>query len=443
MLFSKAIFTIFASCKNYYLISAISFAVLSLTTINVVVAEPYIPNDDEQVLLTLNPSHNNQNGSDDVVTTQDILEHLTPERLTKLTQQSATNVIPLITAYIQHGKQQAKTRYIGYAQALLEPLLDRNPSDSRLLLLQAEIAEFQHRFPETIELLQQAIASSNTRRNRANAHLRLANLYTLQGQYAKAARECQFLRRLTTSVFQQSCTVVIQSRTGQLTKAQQVIEQMQTGHTAENTNTAKDPKWQAWLANTQAELAAQTSTSSISPSQYFQQAIQHEPDDLHYRLSYVDWLLLHANNTTPAQEAERILQPAPNSIGVQIRRAYIDLLQERPTSPVAATRRENIDNFFQRAELTNDQGSLRELAYYQFFVQQHYALALTLALQNWQIQKEPLDTYLVLAANAKLLAQNDHKLTPAQAEALAAEVKSVRQFLDQNQYEDARLAEWR
>ena len=309
--------------------------------------------------------------------------------------------------YIGLGRANSDPRYYGYAEAILAPWLVPQHEQYDALVLRATILQNRHDFQPALTDLKTAL-KLNPRL--PQAWLTLAAIYEVQGDYSSALRSCLALTRLSTSLATTTCINSALSLSGQ---AQYSYQQLVAAVNDKQNNTEET----TWTYTILAELAERLNLVNDADSWYLK-AISSNHRSVYSLASYADFLLDHNR----PDEVTTLLQGETRA----------DTLLLRLTLAELRLRHKNFD---QHAELIKDKITAAKArgdtvhqgdeARFTLQVIKDPDAALKLATSNWDVQKEPRDTRILL--EAALAANKPEAALP------------VLKFLEQTRLEDARL----
>ncbi len=346
---------------------------------------------------------------------QEILITLPSEALTPDTPpDSAPALADQVQAFLLQARSQGDPRYLGYAQALFERWPESRMTD-RLKILRATLNQSLHRFESAREELTDILNESNSNRQQVTqARLTLANLELVQGHYESAHSHCQQLANDFPGLIAASCLAQVEARTGHAETAYQSL------HAQTRQSPASDATSQIWALGTLADIAAQLGRPEAE--QHWRQVLALAPDDLYTRTQLADWLLERGENKAVIKLTDAYEQV--DSLAV-IRAIAMKRHKHTDAGRLSAMLEERFTEARWRGTLLHQ----RDLARYALEIEGDAETALTHALANWQDQREPLDTRLLLRAAES--AGND----PVAAD--------VRAWLDKHDQRDARYPEVR
>ena len=290
---------------------------------------------------------------------------------------------------IAQARSAGDTRYWGRAQAILAPWWDAQNAPIEIAILQATVQQGRHEFALAYATLGKALKRDP---NNAQAWLIEASLDRLAGRYTEALHACEAVGHAGQPWYAQSCRLETRSLQGQWAQAR-------TGF-AVLLATAQNTAQSAWVWSLLAESEERAGNVAAATDAYTQ-SLAHS-DDLYTRLAYAD-LLLRTTPAAPSPTAQaqwkrvlKVLAAAPETDAVLLRRA-LAMQGLGQTDAWHAIRIELAG----RAEALKSRGDdttlhAREAALAALWLDDKPEKATELALQNLQMQKEPIDWWVAL-----------------------------------------------
>lgn len=324
---------------------------------------------------------------------------------------NAGELADTIQQQILQARRDGDPRYLGYASGLLSQWPEDRLTD-RLRVLRATVRQSLHQFDDARADLQTVISTANDPTQKRQAQLTLANLELVQGRYEQAAVQCQALIESSPGLVAHSCQAQVQGRTGQPQVAYQQLLDRTRADQRHNSSA------RLWAEGTLADLAAQLGDARARDHWRF--ILSQQPDDLYTRARLADWFLDNnqPENTLPLTEGYEHVD------SLAVIQAIAMLQTNHPQANAVITRlRERFSEARWRGSLLHE----RDLARFQLDVEGQPQQALSHALANWQDQREPEDTRLVLRAS---IAAGEEE--PA---------NTVRNWLNQHRQTDSRFPE--
>ncbi|ESS71932.1 hypothetical protein MGMO_83c00050 [Methyloglobulus morosus KoM1] len=349
----------------------------------------------------------------------EVLEHLpvaTGERsrLRKLSSQLTENpgdyslAMSLAREYITTGRANSDPRYLGYAEAILNPWINPQNSLPDAWVLRATILQNRHDFQSALADLKTALALNP---RLPQAWLTLAAIYEVQGSYPAALRSCMALARFSSSL---TATICINSALSLSGRAKSSYEQLVS---SVSTRQGGDPQEMTWAYTVLAELAERLNLMDEANT-WYQKAIAQGQRSVYLLASYADFLLDH-NRTAEAIEQ---LHGETQADTVLLRLTLAEQqLQHRSFHQHA----DLIKNRIAAAKARGDTVHQGDESRFALYILNDAQTALKLAISNWAVQKEPRDARILL--EAAIAAKNPESALP------------VLTFMEKSHLEDARL----
>lgn len=319
--------------------------------------------------------------------------------------------------YLEQARAQGDPRYAGYALAALQPWHDLQQAPAAVWLMRAMLAQHLHDFAGAQSLLTQLLQRESSQGSRDNgirtqAWLIQASIARVQGHYLESDQAC---RQVATGslLHATACLAENAALRGQWAAARAMLQPW--------LNRADLPSSsRAWLLTTLAELEERAGRRPEA-ERAWQQALAAERSSYGV-LAYADFLLA---GQRPA-EALAVLHDAPLNDGVLLRKVLAETALQQAS---ALQHRKQLATRYAEADArvygTTPRTHGREEARFALHVQNEARLALQLARENLQMQKEPAD--LLIFAQA------------ARAAVDQAALQDLRQLLQKIGLQDARI----
>ncbi len=281
--------------------------------------------------------------------------------------------------YIELSKNLSDPRYMGYAQTIINPWLEKSNPTTQVLILKAIIQQNAHDFTGAMKDLDEVLAIQP---GHIQANLIKATIATVQGNYSLSKHHCRQLMRRFSLFLALVCQSTPASLSGNAEASYKMLHQILLAGTA----MPKDQ--QVWAWTSLAEIAWRLGYFEAA-SQHFQAALQVGVQD-HYLLRvYADFLL---QQRRPVEVIELISADTQN-----------DSLLLRLTLAEKNTHSKNFSTHVsllqERFQLNRQRGSefhKGDEARFNLYILNQPQTALKLSQQNWTIQREPADTYILL-----------------------------------------------
>ena len=380
----------------------LSFLTLLVTvtvtvTAPVAIAAPFIPASGSQVLERL-PGRNDP--------IQRELQQLRAALAADPTDLRAA--VALARRYVEIWRDGGDPRYLGYAQAALAPWWSVPAPPEAARVMRATLLQSTHHFSAALADLDAVVRQD---RDDAQAWLTRATILQVLGDYPKARESCNQLGRLAPPLVLQTCISSVQSLSGEALPAYRALDTL----LRQSADASADIR--IWVLTLLAEIASRRGDQKAART-HFEQALALGVPDSYLLASYADFLLARHE---PARVAT-LLKDKTQIDALLLRYA---LALKDTNDPEASKYRAMLGQRFDAARLRGDTIHQREQARYELELAQNPGAALLVAQQNWQTQKEPADTLLVLQAAA--------------AQKNRAAAQPVLDWLQKNRSEDAAL----
>ena len=233
-------------------------------------AIPFIPDNDEQVLERLPVAANPVN------------RELRALRNTLNANPGQLDLaIKLSKRYIELGKAEADPRYYGYAQGVLKPWWDIPEPSSEVMLLRALILQNRHDFDSALHDLETLLRREPTN---AQAWLTQAVILQVRARYDEAQRSCFPLMELDAPLVASTCLASIGSLTGHAAKSYDFLREAMK----ETQIISTDQR--LWSLTVLAEIASRMGKNKEA-NQFFTEALKIRQQDVYLLNAYADFLL--------------------------------------------------------------------------------------------------------------------------------------------------------
>ena len=296
----------------------------------------------------------------------------------------------LASRYFSLSAELGDPRYVGYADALIQPFSANIPAS--LLVLRGMIRQYRHDFSEALEDFANAIKID---KDLASPHAWRGAIYLVQANYASAARECDALKQLRSEVLHGGCWGLTQAYSGSLADAYKTLEQ--------TLPMASTNGQRLWINTRLGEVAAWRGDVPLA-RQHFEKALKLGLDDTYLLAAWSDFLL----DQGQAAQVVKLLTPWTAVDGLLLRLAEA---QTQLNQAVAKTHVQTLMDRFAAAKMRRDTTHQAEEARFYLRLLHDPQEALRLAQSNYQVQKEPRDARILL--ESALAAANPDAAKPA------------------------------
>jgi Tfp pilus assembly protein PilF len=380
---------------------------------------PSDPNEVLEVLASPASSSSSSSSSSNNGLAVDDPRRLEIRELKRVLDQNPQEVrvaVRLARLNIQLARETSDPRYLGHAQAALAPWWVRDDQmyvPAPVLVLRATIEQSLHDFDSALHHLNNALAADP---EDMQAWLTRATILTVLARYEEAERSCAMIA--SASLARMVCETQIESLTGHAKEAYAKLDARLRGEET----TRLDEK--AWADSVMGEYAVRFGDPSLA-EKHFKQALAMTPTDAYTRNALAD-LLIDAGGSSRSAEVVTLLAGHENDDGMLLRLA---IAERRAKLPNASAHIQMLEDRFDASRARGDVVHRREEARFWLDLKDDPTKALELAKANWQVQKEPWDARILLAAARAA------KSPDAAAPVIA--------FLDQHKLEDPSIARLR
>jgi tetratricopeptide (TPR) repeat protein len=295
--------------------------------------------------------------------------------------QDLSSALALANAYVDYSRQVGDAHYAGYAEAVIAPWMKSMPRPVDVLVTQATILQYRHQFDAARGLLQEVLRRDP---RQGQAWLTLATLDMVQGDYSAASHDCAQVAGNAGVEWALACGGSLRSYIGQGTQSLAMLRQ------AEAAGIKAAAGYQAWVQGLIAETAERLGDWPLA-EQHYRHALQLLPRDNFLLVAYADFLL---DRGRPA-EVLPLLATQSQSDTAFLRLA---LAQAALGSPDAGRYTWIMAARFEALTLRGSDFFGREQARFALQLQHDPATALDMATRNWQQQRAPLDSRVLLEA---------------------------------------------
>ena len=322
--------------------------------------------------------------------------------------------IEIARRYFDLSMAQGDPRYVGYASAALTPLDKAAPaSNSAYWQIKGMLQQYSHNFDGALASLDKASLPDP---KSPDPIAWRAAIRMVQANYPKAQAECDALKPLTTTLFSTGCSQYVLAHSGGVAGLQSAFETLNAAVKAEP-NAA--PELMLWELTRLAEMAIRLKRFDDAEA-YFQRALKLGVTDQFLLGAYADFLLLQ-------KKPEAVIALLADWERSDILLLRLALAGKATKHKKAADWASALRDRFTEAAKRGDRLHEQEAARFELDIENNPKKALALATANYQHQKEPRDAEVLLRT---ALAAKD-----------AAAAAPALNWLKQNKYEDAQLAD--
>jgi tetratricopeptide (TPR) repeat protein len=339
------------------------------------IARPYVPTDDEQVLAQLPPGTRHA----DVFARRLAVDRLDVSVL-------------LAQFYIEQERATGDLRYLGYAEAVLAPWVAKPEPVPAALVLQATLQQSRHDFTAALATLDRSLQA---RPDDPQAWLTRATVLRVLGRYPEARAACAQFALHADASLSVICQQGIEALAGHLANAFQTLS-------GAPTDGMLNPE-RAWRLSELGEMAVRLGRDTDA-EQDFQNALALSSHDFYVRAAYADLLLRQHRY----REVLALLKGEESIEPLLLRLA---IAQRQMKDPGFERSREALRAAFSAEADRGEAVHRREQARFLLEVEGRPREALAAATANWQVQREPDDALILV--NAASAAGDLAKASPA------------------------------
>lgn len=335
------------------------------------VAAPYQPASDSQVLERL-PSRAND----------PVARELADLRARWRRDPSDLEVsVDLARRYFEQTGVEGDPRYVGYAQAVLEPWWSQPEPPVPARVVRAMLLQYGHRFDEAVADLDAAVRAEP---DAAEAWAWLAAIHTVRADYEAARRACEQLTPLAEALVGAACTAAVDALTGHATRAATALRQ------ALRDDRQAEPAQRLWALTRLAEIDERRGANTEAEAAY-RQALALGQRDVYLLSAYADFLL---DRNRPA-EVLALLADLSRADVLLLRLA---LAGKAANDPRLAGWARELEARFEATRARGDTTHRKEEARFALSVLGQADRALALARDNYAQQREVADARILLEA---------------------------------------------
>ncbi|MEI9950144.1 MAG: hypothetical protein WDO74_14510 [Pseudomonadota bacterium] len=281
---------------------------------------------------------------------------------------------------LTHYQESADPRYLGRAEAALGSFWDQPAPPEPVLVLRARIRQSNHDFLAALSDLDQALVVSPAD---GQALLDRASIQTVLGRYDAARRDCQGLEGLSAPLYVAVCRAAIGGVTGSAQAAASDLS-----HALLAAGVELEDK--CWAESLLGELSTRLGDDAAAEA-HFRSLLAACPSDSYAKGALADlWLDLQRNSDVVLLLSDQVRQDA-----LLLR---LTIAEQKLESAAFESHLEDLKQRFEEARLRGSSVHRREEARFELALRGAPERALTLALENFQVQRETADVRIALEA---------------------------------------------
>lgn len=334
-------------------------------------AAPFTPSTDGQVLATVPARASDPRARE--------LQAL--REAWRAAPQDADTAVRLARRYFDEVAASGDPRYVGYAQAALQPWWDSPAPPPSVRVLRAMVYQFDHRFAPALADLDGALRDDPS--NGPAWSWRTAILM-VQADYAEARTSCAAMAPLTTPLVAVACGAQVDAATGHAAAAATAL------HRALAAARDASPDERLWALTRLAETEERRGENAAAETA-FRAGLATGVADIYLQAAYADFLLDRGR----AAEVLSLLKDGGRADVLLLRLA---IAAKATGEPRAAALAQELAARFEAAKLRGDSSHRKEESRFVLAVRGDAPRALALARENWAVQREPADARILLEA---------------------------------------------
>ena len=344
---------------------------LALSVAGPTSAAPYLPGSDDQVVERLD-----LRASDPVA-----------RELAQLRAQWRGNpadpvaAVRLAGAYVDRAGADGDPRYVGYAQAVLQPWWKQPDPPPAVRVMRAIVLQYGHRFDDALADLDAAVRAEP---DDAHAWAWITALHLVRADLERARAACERLDELASDLVGAACLAQIDALSGHATQAATALR------TALHDEPDADPALRLWALTRLAETEERRG-DAVAAERAYRDALALRRPDVHLLAAYADFLLDQGR----AAEVTPLLKDHARADVLLLRLAIAAQATGEPKRD-ALTR--ELAARFEAAHARGDTTHRREESRFALALLGQADRALTLARDNYAQQREVADARILLEA---------------------------------------------
>ena len=334
-------------------------------------AAPYRPQADSQVLATVLARASDPRAQ----------ELLALRAAWRAAPQDLDRAVALAQRYFEQVAAEGDPRYIGYAQAALQPWWDLTAPPVPVRVLRAMLLQFDHRFESALADLAAALQAQPD--NGAAWSWQTAILM-VRADYDAARLSCAGLAPLATPLVAVACRAQVDAVTGHAAQAAATLR------SALQLVPAASADERLWALTRLAETEERRGEFAAA-EKAFNDALNLGVPDVYLQAAFADFLLDRGR----AAEVLLLLAEGRRADVLLLRLALAAKTAKSPQAPALAA---ELAARFDAARQRGDTSHRKEESRFVLALQGDVPRALALARQNWSEQREPADARILLEA---------------------------------------------
>jgi hypothetical protein len=320
--------------------------------------------------------------------------------------QDVAAAVRLATRYFDEVAAEGDPRYVGYAQSVLQPWWAMAEPPPAVRVLRAQVLQFDHRFDDALADLDGALRQQP---DLGRAWAWRTAILMVQADYARARSSCEQMAPLGSALIAAGCLAQVDAATGRAAAAAASLR------AALAQAADAPPEERLWCLTRLAETEERLGNGAAAEAA-FRAALALGAADVYLQAAYADFLLDRGR----AADVLALLKGRGRADVLLLRQA---LAARAVADPAAAALAQELAARFAAARLRGDTSHQKEESRFVLALQGNAPQALSLAQQNFAVQREPADARILL--EAALAARNAQAARPVLAWLDASGIESV------------------
>ena len=295
--------------------------------------------------------------------------------------QDVDAAVALARRYFEAVAAEGDPRYIGYAQAALQPWWALPQPPVAVRVLRAQLLQFDHRFDEALADLDAVVAEQP---GNGSAWSWRTAILMVRADYPRARQSCERMAPLATRLIAAACLAQVDAITGRAAQAAAGLR------TALARRTDADATEKLWALTRLAETEERRGDNAAAEAA-FREALTQGLADVYLQSAYADFLL---DRNRPAE----VLTLLADGARADLLLLRLALAGKAQGDPRATRWRGELAARFEAAQRRGDVSHRKEESRFVLALMGDAPRALALAQQNFAVQREPADARILLEA---------------------------------------------
>jgi Tfp pilus assembly protein PilF len=295
--------------------------------------------------------------------------------------EDVATAVRLAQRYFDEVAAEGDPRYVGYAQAALQPWWALADPPLPVRVMRALLLQFDHRFVPALADLDAVLRQDP---DNGPAWSWRTAILMVQGDYGQARQGCEHMAAMTTVLIATACRAQVEAATGHAAAAAAAL------HAALGAAADASPAERLWSLTRLAEIEERRGEFAAAEAA-FREALTLAVPDVYLLAAYADFLLDRGR----AADVLALLKGRERADVLLLRLAQAARLAR---SPEAERWRGELAARFDAARRRGDTTHRKEESRFVLALQGDSARALALARENYAVQKEPIDARILMEA---------------------------------------------